>query len=315
MAFETLDFRLLRIFVTIVEAGGFAAAQGELNLSLSTISSHVAALEGRLGVKLCQRGRSGFRLTPEGRAVYDEVKRLLTSLEHFDARMRGLRENLTGTLALGLTDNTITEPASPLDRVLARFTDDAPGVALNVVSRPPNELLRDLIGGQLSVAIASFPRLTLGLQYDDLYKETQRFYCGLGHPLFEMEERRIDIDEVRKHNIVGRGYWGARDLKIFAIASPRAIVNDMESEAKLILSGRYLGYLPDHYALPYVERGRMRAIRSDIFAYKAPFQVVYDPARMQGGIVQLFLRIVREEFATLGGEPGGGLRPYGGTSA
>jgi DNA-binding transcriptional LysR family regulator len=64
MTLDTLDLRLLRIFVTIVEAGGFAAAQGELNLALSTISSHVAALEARLGMTLCRRGRSGFHLTP-----------------------------------------------------------------------------------------------------------------------------------------------------------------------------------------------------------------------------------------------------------
>ena len=60
MALDTFDVRLLKIFVTTVEAGGFAAAQGELNLSLSTISSHIAALEG-LNQTLCRRGRAGFR--------------------------------------------------------------------------------------------------------------------------------------------------------------------------------------------------------------------------------------------------------------
>ena len=86
MALDSLDVRLLRIYVTIVEAGGFAAAQGELNLSLSTISNHISALEGRLGLTLCQRGRSGFRLTEEGRAVYEEAKRLFGSIDQFDIR-------------------------------------------------------------------------------------------------------------------------------------------------------------------------------------------------------------------------------------
>jgi hypothetical protein len=39
MVLNTFDLRLLKIFATIVEAGSFAAAQGELNLSLSTIST------------------------------------------------------------------------------------------------------------------------------------------------------------------------------------------------------------------------------------------------------------------------------------
>ena len=87
LPFDTYDMRLLRIFVTIVEAGGFAAAQTELNLSLSTISSHVAALESRLNLTLCRRGRAGFKLTEEGRAVYDEVKALFGRIEQFDSRM------------------------------------------------------------------------------------------------------------------------------------------------------------------------------------------------------------------------------------
>ena len=55
------DLRLLRVFAKVVEAGGFSAAQIELNVSQSTISTHMTALEQRLGMRLCERGRSGFR--------------------------------------------------------------------------------------------------------------------------------------------------------------------------------------------------------------------------------------------------------------
>ncbi|HUG62256.1 MAG TPA: LysR family transcriptional regulator, partial [Methylomirabilota bacterium] len=91
MSLDVADFRLLRLFMSIVEAGGFAAAQGELNLSLSTISAHVSKLEARLGVRLCRRGRSGFALTDEGRVIYDEARRLIGQVEHFEGRVRGLR--------------------------------------------------------------------------------------------------------------------------------------------------------------------------------------------------------------------------------
>jgi DNA-binding transcriptional LysR family regulator len=55
------DLRLLRVFVAIAEAGSFTAAQMVLNLGQSTISNQMAALEQRLGYRLCERGRSGFR--------------------------------------------------------------------------------------------------------------------------------------------------------------------------------------------------------------------------------------------------------------
>ena len=54
-----LDLKLLKLFKTVVECGGFAAAETELNISRSTISIHMSKLEARLGLSLCQRGRSG----------------------------------------------------------------------------------------------------------------------------------------------------------------------------------------------------------------------------------------------------------------
>jgi hypothetical protein len=55
---------LLRLFVSVVECGGFSAAQGELGLSQSSISQQMAKLETRLGYRLCSRGKGGFRSRP-----------------------------------------------------------------------------------------------------------------------------------------------------------------------------------------------------------------------------------------------------------
>ena len=71
-----IDIKLLRVFLAIVEAGGFAAAQAQLNLSPSRISTLLADLEARLGMRLCQRGRVGFRLTDKGRALGPVMKAL-----------------------------------------------------------------------------------------------------------------------------------------------------------------------------------------------------------------------------------------------
>lgn len=57
----TVDPRRLRMVLTIVEAGGFTAAQSELNLSMSTISTHFADPETRLGLRLVSRVSWGFR--------------------------------------------------------------------------------------------------------------------------------------------------------------------------------------------------------------------------------------------------------------
>jgi len=295
MHVDTTDLRLLRIFLTIAESGGFAAAQGELNLSLPTISSHMAALESRLGLTLCRRGRGGFALTAEGNAIYEEARHLFVALDRFEQRARALRHRMSGTLTLGIVDNTISDPNLPLERVFARFAQEAPDVVVSIVTRPPSELLRDVVARQMQVAIGSFPRIALGLDYTDLYTEQQNLYCGREHPLFATEDVAVTIELVRQHRIVARSYWGLRDLKLFAIAAPRAVVSDMESTARLILSGAYLGYLPDHYAAPDVRAGRLRAIRSDIFGTKALFQAATVADSKADPMVALFLSLLAAE--------------------
>ena len=64
-----MDLRLLQVFKAVVECGGMAAAELELNIGTSTVSRHVKDLETRLGLTLCRRGRAGFALTPEGQRV------------------------------------------------------------------------------------------------------------------------------------------------------------------------------------------------------------------------------------------------------
>jgi DNA-binding transcriptional LysR family regulator len=289
---DNVDIRLMRIFMRVVEAGGLSAAQSDLNLSLSTISEKITALEQRLGVSLCKRGRRGFVLTEHGRLVFEECQRLFGSLDQFGRKVSGLRSNLAGTLTVGMVDNIISDPRSALADAVGKLVDAAPSVSLVLETRPPGELLRDIVARKLDLGIGSFPRMALGLSYIDLYDELQNFYCGRGHPLFDVPDDEITIDVVRVHRIIGRSYWAARDIKIFAISNPHATVSNMEAEAFLILSGNYLGYLPDHYADSFQKAGRIRPIRPDLFSYKAKFQIATSEDWMDRPLTKTFVQIL-----------------------
>ncbi len=305
---DNADLRLLRVFVAVVEARGFSAAQTHLNVSAPTVSNHIAALETRLGVKLCQRGRAGFRLTPEGETVYRETQKLFASVEEFEQKIGTLRSRLKGTLAIGIVDNTILDESAPLHRAVSAFLAKNPDIQFTLECRAPNELLRELIEGRLDVIIGSFPKALLGLTYLRLYEERHLFYCGQGHPLFTAKPRDITTDAIARYPVIARGYWATRDVRHLHSERPTANVNNMEAGARLILSGAYLGYLPGHYGDIWVKRGEMRALLPDQLTYVAPFEVAFSasiehrrPARL---FVQDLLDIFGVEAATSFGEAG-----------
>ena len=62
--------RILRIFKAVIESGGFAAAEAELNISRPAISIAMSELESPLNMRLCHRGRTGFSFTEQGNLVY-----------------------------------------------------------------------------------------------------------------------------------------------------------------------------------------------------------------------------------------------------
>ncbi|MGO4126691.1 LysR family transcriptional regulator [Inquilinus sp. YAF38] len=271
-----VELRLLRIFVTVADAGGFAAAQAALNLGASTVSTQMAHLEQRLGARLCERGRSGFRLTEKGRAVYDAARRLLDAVEGFRTETLALDARLAGDLRVGLVDATAGDPGSPVIDGLRRFGDRDHRVHLHLAIDTPPLLEQRLLDGRLDLVVSAFPRHIAGLVYTPLYREKQVCYCGAGHRLFGAPDSPETLDEIRRERLITRGYWNLSDLGRLGLseASAAATVDCMEAQAILILSGGYIGFLPTHYAAPWLAAGRLYQLLPALLSYDAPFEIV-----------------------------------------
>lgn len=302
-----VELRLLRIFVTVVDAGGFAAAQAALNLGASTVSTHMAQLEQRLGARLCERGRAGFRLTDKGRSVYDAARRLLEAVEGFRAETSTLDARLAGDLRLGLVDATAGDPGSPVIDALRRFGGRDHRVHLHVAVDTPARLEQRVLDGQLDLAISAFPRHIAGLVYTPLYREEQVCYCGAGHRLFGAPDTPDLLAEIRRERLITRGYWNLSDLARLGLseASASATVDCMEAQAILILSGGYIGFLPAHYAAPWQAAGRLHQLLPGLLVYMAPFEIVTRKGAIGSRAAQLLVKDLLAARAPSAQPPGG----------
>ena len=263
------DLKLLRIFTAVVRYQGFAAAQQELNLSTSAISTYMSQLETQLGISLCHRGRGGFSLTSKGELFHQETLRLLGELEGFERYSAALKGELRGTLNLGVLDSTVSDPALPLAEVIGAYSQEHPGVHLHLSVASPYELQLAVLDNRLDLAIGAFSTRMNGLLYQPLYREQHWLYCSERHPLFT--ERRIPQEVIAQQRMVGRGYWSQAELARHGFKHSAATVESMEAQLILVLSGAYIGYLPEHYAQPWVDQGRLRVLLPATFGYQAPF--------------------------------------------
>ncbi|AHN73072.1 LysR family transcriptional regulator [Pandoraea pnomenusa] len=269
------DLRLLRIFKTVSDCGGFSAAEATLDMNLSTISTHMADLEARLGIRLCERGRKGFRLTDEGRAFYSSVQRLLDSVEVFRMDVGALHRQISGELLIGIVDNTITDKQSPVSHAIGQLKRQSRDLEIRLEVKSPSEIEDGVLHGKLHLGIVPTRIAQAGLNYEPLYREELQLYCGSGHPIFDLAPSDVDVERLMDVDYVARGYLReARETTSIANLRHAATVFHMEAVAMLILSGHFVGFLPSHYAWHWVSQDLMRSIRPDRLTHYAEFQLI-----------------------------------------
>ena len=292
-----MDLRLLQVFKAVVECGGMAAAELELNIGISAVSRHVKDLETRLGLTLCRRGRAGFALTAEGQRVYDETLRLLAAVDGFRASVDDIHARMGGKLAIALFDKTASNPQARIHAAIAAFRDQAPDVALELHVGTIQAIERGVLDGSFAVGVIPAHRAAASLRYDRLFGETMHLYCGNAHPLFNSERIAPDWQALQARlDFSGLGYHSPNMELAHARHLQRgATAFDQEAIATLILSGRFVGFLPEHYAQAFVQHGQMRAVAPATLHYHCDFVSVLrrspQPARAALAFHQALLAV------------------------
>src|SRR5262245_49189923 len=93
-----LDARDLRLVVAAAQAGSLSRASAMLHLTQSTLSHHLADLEGRLGAALFHRLGRRLALTPLGERLRDGAVPILASLGTLEDDLRRGEPAASGTL-------------------------------------------------------------------------------------------------------------------------------------------------------------------------------------------------------------------------
>lgn len=280
---------MLRIFCSIVDAGGFTAAQVPLNTSLSRLSVLVRDLEVRLGYSLCNRGKRGFQLTAEGEETYAAAQELFSNIGHFRQRTTVLSRRYRDLLRIGTVDNLITLNHSPIPATIAQLRGDQPGLHIDLQVMRPDELEQAVLEERIEVAIGAFHHRLSGLDYQMLFEEEQHLYCGSGHPFFLRTDQNLTFEELSTADYVDRGYVAEnkRPCELRFASSVSAF--SMEAIALLILSDTYVGYLPTHYAANWVERNRLRSIMPQRLCYRSAFHCITRQGTEKKNTVRQFL--------------------------
>lgn len=161
----TLELRSdrLRLFDAVVRFGGFSAAARALEVTQSSVSQSLAALEREVGQPLFDRSSRKLRLTEAGFVLHAHARGVLDSLEQASAALQRLEVVVTGRLALGATDTLATHLLPP---VFAAFRKEHPGVELHLDNRTSPAIAEKVAARELDLGVVSLPlpRVSAGVE-------------------------------------------------------------------------------------------------------------------------------------------------------
>ena len=188
----------LDTLLLVAEKKNFTRAAQALSLTQPAVSHHISQLEQELGVRLFVRGNGELMLTPEGETVVRYVRRMKALEKKMAEELEEAGRRLT-RLRIGITH---TAESSIVAEVLARYTNENPGISITIVTDNINNLYDMLENFELDLAVvegrSTRPELSA------LMLDTDYLVCVLAntHPL--SHSSMITLDEIRQEKLILR---------------------------------------------------------------------------------------------------------------
>jgi len=282
------DLRLLRIFVSVVEHGGFSAAEKALGITRSTISVHMSNLETRMKLKLCMRGRGGFSLTEEGQLVYRAVINLFDSLNDFSLMVGTLGKELSGEIVILCADQLDKNKQNKLAHAIEMVHEKAPNLHITLDGDSIANIEKLLLKDKAHMGIFPDFQKIEGLKYTPLTSEPIYLCCGKKHTFFNQVDTAITLEDLASAQSIHPGIDieknGREQLKKLNL-NAKAYQFDMRKT--MILSGQYLGYMPQSYIQQELNAGELRIIQPSTLTYQFDLSLVNKKMPIEPNKVEL----------------------------
>jgi LysR family nitrogen assimilation transcriptional regulator len=225
-----MQFRQLRYFVKIVDAGSFSRAASVVHVAQPALSQQIAELEERLGVMLLQRSARGVRPTAAGEILYKEASAILHQLDQLPSAIRPSGGEPEGTVSLGfisslaskLVGGILEECRTRLPKVTIRVSD---GDSLGLESR--------VAASSVDLAILYEDEFTTPLTRKPLFR--QKLYVISLEPLSDQTDT-ISLRRIAEVPLVLPGRTNGRRVLIERVFADAKLKPNIALEADSLAS-------------------------------------------------------------------------------
>jgi DNA-binding transcriptional LysR family regulator len=175
----------LRMFIAAADEGSFSGGGRRLRRAQSVISQTLANLEAQLGVKLFDRSSRSPVLTSQGLALVAEARAVVSRMDDFKARAKGMSDGLEPELSVVVD---VMFPLDQLTSAVAAFQAEFPATPLTLHVEALGAVLQPVIEGRCAFGVmGSLPTAPPQLTRERLLVVKMLFVASPTHPLASLK--------------------------------------------------------------------------------------------------------------------------------
>lgn len=181
-----MEIRQLRAFEAIAESGTFTAGALRVHITQAAVSMQIRQLETELGAPLFIRAPRRVLLTEAGEALLERARRILREHDTAVAEIAELAGAERGRLRVGSASAMVS--ADPLPGILKELRQQHSRAEVTIASGTSQELVRQILAGELDMAFVSLPVEARGIQTEVLSRDE---LVAIASPRHKLAKQRV----------------------------------------------------------------------------------------------------------------------------
>lgn len=295
--FANMHLRFLKIFCDVVDQRSFSRAAKANGVSQSNASQVVHHLEEHFGVRLIDRSKRPFVLTPEGKRFHEGARVIVQRYEDLEREVRSLHEAVAARLTVA---SIYSVGLAHMSVCLREFLAAHPKADVRLEYLHPHRVYETVDSGQADLGLVSYPEESPSLAAISWRDEPMVLVCYPQHPL--SHRRTVTLEVLRGEPMVAfQSGLKIREEIDRALAlvkvKPRVALefDNIETMKRAIEIGAGISLLPEPTVAREVESGTLVQISLEGEPLYRPLGIIHRRDRKLSDTARQFIEMLKSQ--------------------
>jgi len=271
-----------KIFSDLVESESFSRAAKLNSITQSAVSQQLRAMEKHFSILIVDRSQKQFRLTREGKKLYESAKEILYLYEKLNSELQEMKKVISGTIHISTVYSIGLHELPPYVKA---FLTKYPEVNIRVEYRRANNVYEDILTNSIDLGLVAYPQKHKQLEVLPFHDDVLVLVVSPEHPL--ANKKSVTLEEIADQKFIGFEpdipTRKATD-QIFSEANlemePVMEFDNVETVKRAVEINAGIAILPQATVIREEAQGLLNVLKFKNKTYKRPLALIHRKGRV-----------------------------------